>query len=186
MVRIRWSQWSVGTRSTAVAALAVAIAAPATAAPPAQQPERAQQLQSLIDCRKVADPTQRLACYDKAAGALDEAEAKGDVVVVNREQARKVRKQAFGFSLPSISLFERGEKTEDVASTEGTIVSARKTPTGRWEVKLDEGGTWVQIDATEIPIDPKPGQKVKIHRATLGSYMMAIGNQREVKVHRVE
>lgn len=184
-MRIGWAQRSVGARSVAAAILITALAAPAMAAP-ASPPERAQQLQSLIDCRKVADPTQRLACYDKAAGALDEAEAKGDVVVVNREQARKVRKQAFGFSLPSLTLFERGEKTEDVASSDGTIVAARKTPTGRWEIKLDEGGTWVQIDSTEIPIDPKPGQKVKIHKAALGSYMMAVGNQREVKVHRVE
>ncbi len=187
MIGIRSHLGATGMRSAAIAVVISALIVPPLAAAPAQQPqERAQQLQSLIDCRKIGDPTQRLACYDKAAGALDEAEAKGDVVVVNREQARKVRKQAFGFSLPSLTLFERGEKTEDVAATDGTIVSARKTPAGRWEIKLDEGGTWVQIDATEIPIDPKPGQKVKIRKASLGSYMMAVGNQREVKVHRVE
>jgi hypothetical protein len=173
-------------RLAVVTAVAAALAAPALAAPAPAAPERAQQLQSLIDCRKVADPTQRLACFDKAAAALDEAEAKGDVVVVNREQARKVRKQAFGFTLPSISLFERGEKAEDVASAEGVITEARKLPTGHWQIKLSEGGTWVQIDATEIPIDPKPGDHVKIRKASLGSYMMAVGNQREVKVHRVE
>ncbi|MBS0333685.1 MAG: hypothetical protein JSS35_13035 [Proteobacteria bacterium] len=179
-------------RIAVAAAVAGALAAPvltspALAAPAAGAAERAAQLQALTECRKVSDPTQRLACYDKAAAALDEAEAKGDVVVVDREQARKVRKQAFGFTLPSISLFERGEKSEDVASTESTIAEARRLPTGRWQVKLaDGGGTWVQIDATEIPIDPKAGDHVKIHRATLGSYLMAIGNQREVKVHRVE
>ncbi|HEY3950446.1 hypothetical protein [Phenylobacterium sp.] len=170
------------------AALVGLIASPALAAPaPATTAQRAAQLQALTDCRKVAEPTQRLACYDKAAAALDEAEAKGDVVVVNREQARKVRKQAFGFSLPSISLFERGEKTEDVAATEGSIAEARKLPTGHWQIKLAEGGgTWVQIDSTEIPIDPKVGDHVKIRKASLGSYQMAVGNQREVKVHRVE
>ena len=81
--------------------------------------ERAKELQQLIDCRKIADPTQRLACFDQAASSLDQAEAKGDIVVVNREQARKVRRQAFGFTMPSISLFERGEKPEDISSTEG-------------------------------------------------------------------
>ena len=162
-------------------------ASPALAAPaPAATQERAQQLQALVDCKKIADPTARLACYDKAAAALDEAEAKGDVVVVNREQARKVRKQAFGFSLPSISLFERGEKPEALNATESTIVEAKRLPTGRWQIKLAEGGTWVQIDTTEIPIDPKPGQAVKIRAAALGSYQMTVGNQREVKVHRVE
>jgi hypothetical protein len=166
--------------------LAALLAAPLAAAPANTPQERAKELQQLIDCRKLTDNTARLACYDQAAATLDQAEAKGDIVVVNREQARKVRRQAFGFTLPSISLFERGEKAEDVASTQGKIASARRLVTGRWEIKLDDGGTWVQIDSTEIPLDPKPGQTVKINRASLGSYMMTVGNQRAVKVHRVE
>jgi hypothetical protein len=165
--------------------LVAALAAPplATAADP-PPPARAQQLQQLLDCRKLTDPTQRLACFDKAAGVLDQAEAKGDVVVVDRETARKVRRQAFGFTLPSMSLFERGEKPEAITSTESTIASVRKLPTGRWEIKLEDGAVWVQIDATEIPIDPKPGQKVKIKAGLMGSYLMEVGNQRPVKVHR--
>jgi hypothetical protein len=174
-------------RLAAAAALMAALAAPPLAAAPAATPQqRAQELQRLIDCRKLTDGAARLACYDQAAAALDQAEAKGDIVVVNREQARKVRRQAFGFTLPSISLFERGEKAEDISTVEGRIAAARRLPTGRWEIKLEDGGAWVQIDSTEIPIDPKPGQHVKIRKASLGSYMMAVGNQREVKVHRVE
>jgi len=169
------------------AVIAVLAASQLVAAPaPALPQDRAKELQQLIDCRKLTDNAARLACYDQAAASLDQAEAKGDIVVVNREQARKVRRQAFGFTLPSISLFERGEKAEDIASTVDKIAQVRRLPTGRWEIKLESGATWVQIDATEIPIDPKPGQPVKINRASLGSYMMQVGNQRAVKVHRVE
>ena len=172
----------------ALGVLAGGIAAPAFAAPaPNVTAQRAQQLQALTECRKVTEPTARLACYDKAAAALDEAEAKGDVVVVNREQARQVRRQAFGFTMPSITLFERGEKAEEVAATESTIAEAKRLNTGRWQIRLaDNGGLWVQIDATEIPLDPKVGDRVKIRKASLGSYQMTIANQREVKVHRVE
>lgn len=173
-----------------LAAGAVLIAAlcapPLLAAPAPSAQERAKELQQLIDCRKLTDGAQRLACYDQAAASLDQAEAKGDVVVVDREQARKVRRQAFGFTLPSISLFERGEKAEDIASAEGKIASARKTLNGKWELKLEDGGTWIQVDLSEIPIDPKPSQTVKIKRASMGSYMMTIGNQRAVKVRREE
>jgi hypothetical protein len=168
-----------------IAALAVS-AAPLAAAPASTDQDRAKELQQLIDCKKITDPTQRLACYDQAAGVLDQAEAKGDIVVVNREQARKVRRQAFGFTLPSMSIFSRGEKAEEIDTADGKIASARRLPTGRWEVKLEGGATWVQIDATEIPLDPKAGQPVKIRKASLGSYMMTVGNQREVKVRRVE
>jgi hypothetical protein len=180
---------AVGTRArlVAVAVLAATAAAPPLAAAPARSAqERAKELQQLIDCRKLTDNAARLACYDQAAATLDQAEAKGDIVVVNREQARKVRRQAFGFTLPSISLFERGEKAEDIATTDGKIASARRLPNGRWEIKLEDGAVWAQIDATEIPLDPKPGQTVKIRKASMGSYAMAVGNQREVKVHRVE
>ena len=167
-----------------IAALAVAgtTVAPSLAAEP--PPARAAQLQQLLDCRKLTDATQRLACFDQAAGALDQAEAKGDVVVVDREQARKVRRQAFGFTLPSMAIFARGEKPEEITSADGVVASARKLPTGKWEITLADGARWVQVDLTDIPIDPKPGQKVKIKSAAMGSYSMSVNNQRDVKVHR--
>ena len=175
-------------RLAAAGVLIAALAAPPLAAAPATgaPPDRAKELQQLVECRKLTDNAARLACYDQAAAVLDQAEAKGDIVVVDREQARKVRRQAFGFTLPSMSLFSRGEKPEEIATADGKIASARRLPTGRWEVKLEDGATWVQIDASEIPIDPRAGQAVKIRKASLGSYMMTVGNQREVKVHRVK
>ena len=172
--------------ATGVLIAALSAAAPLSAAPAAGDQERAKELQQLIDCRKLTDNAARLACFDQTSAVLDQAEAKGDIVVVNREQARKVRRQAFGFTLPSMSIFSRGEKPEEIATAEGKIASVRKVPPGRWEVKLEDGATWVQIDATEIPIDPRPCQSVKIRKAALGSYQMTVGNQREVKVHRVE
>ena len=179
---------SFGPRTKLACAIlaASALGLPSLAAPQVKPEGRASELQRLIDCRKIADNTARLACFDAAAAAMDQAEAKGDIVVVDREQARKVRRQAFGFTLPSMSLFSRGEKPEEIATADGKIASARRLPTGRWEVKLEDGATWVQIDASEIPIDPRAGQAVKIRKASLGSYMMTVGNQREVKVHRVE
>ena len=174
-----------------LAAMSVAVAAlcvsqPAAAPAPATPQDRAKELQQLIDCRKLADNTARLACYDSAASTLDQAEAKGDIVVVNREQARKVRRQAFGFSMPSITLFERGERPEEVAQADDKIASVRRLLTGKWEFHLQSGAVWVQIDLTELPLDPKPGQTVKIQKAAMGSYAMSVGNQRSVKVHRQE
>jgi hypothetical protein len=174
-------------RVGATAMLIATLGAPALAAPPpGQSPERAKEIQELAECAKLTDSAARLACYDKAAHALDQAEAKGDVVVVDREQARKVRRQAFGFTMPSISLFTRGEKPEDVTSNQTTVVSAHKALTGKWVLKLADGSTWSQVDLTDIPIDPKAGNTVKIVKASMGSYLATIANQREVRVHRDE
>ena len=165
-----------------------ALAVPSLAAPPAvgsaKGEGRAQMLQSLIDCRKITDNTQRLACFDQAAAAMDQAEAKGDIVVVDREQARKVRRQAFGFSLPSITLFERGEKPEEINNMEGKIAAARQNNAGKWVIRLEDGATWVQIDTNEVPNAPKAGDTVTIRKAAMGSYMLSLGHHIAFRAHR--
>ncbi|MFZ5718966.1 MAG: hypothetical protein ACOY5Y_05795 [Pseudomonadota bacterium] len=168
----------------ALALLAVGVAAPAAAQP--KPPERAAIVQGLVDCRKLTDDAQRLACYDQAAAALDQAEAKGDVVIVDREQARQVRRQAFGFSMPSISLFERGETQEAIENVAATVRAARQNGAGKWVVELDDGAVWVQVDANELHRDPRAGMPVKIRQAAMGSYLMSIGGQRGFRARRVE
>jgi hypothetical protein len=169
----------------ALAGCAALAAAAVAAPPPTPKTEgRAQELQRLIDCRKIADNTQRLACFDAAAAAMDQAEAKGDIVVVNREQARKVRRQAFGFTLPSMSLFERGEKPEELNKVEGVVAAVRQNGSGKWVIRLEDGGTWVQVDTNEIIPDPKPGETVEIRRAALGSYMLVLPRHRSFRAHR--
>ncbi|MCR5878790.1 hypothetical protein [Phenylobacterium sp. J367] len=167
-----------------VLAAAVGLALTAQPALAQSKAQRAQALQKLSDCRKVADSAERLACYDTAAEALETAEAKGDVVVVDREQAREVRKQAFGFQMPSLSLFEKGEKPEDLDSLTGEVAAARMTSAGKWIVELKDGAVWAQIDANEVPFAPKPGDPVRIRKASLGSYMLSVKNQRSFRASR--
>ena len=170
--------------------LALLAAAPATAQKPAPAglaaTSRAQVIQRVSDCRKLTDNTARLACYDEAAASLEQAEAKGDIVVVDREQARKVRRQAFGFTLPSLAMFEKGEKQEEIDTMTGKVAATRQNAGHRWVVKLEDGATWVQVDATELFSDPKVGDPVRIKKGLLGSYMMMIGKNAGIKAHREE
>jgi hypothetical protein len=180
------------TRLAASAALAVllagALAAPELSAAPAQVKTegRARELQKLMDCRKLTDNAARLACYDEAAAAMDQAEAKGDIVVVDREQARKVRRQAFGFTLPSMSLFERGERPEEVDNVTGVVAIARQNGSGKWVIRLEDGAVWTQVDTNDLGIDPKAGEPVTIHKAALGSYMLSLPHHRSFRAHREE
>ncbi|MBL8771598.1 MAG: hypothetical protein JNK30_09475 [Phenylobacterium sp.] len=160
------------------------VAATASAQPKGEA--RAAIVQKLVDCRKIADGAARLACYDDTAAALDQAEAKGDIVVVDRDQARKVRRQAFGFSLPSISLFEKGETQEELENVSGVVQAARQNGMGQWIIKLEDGAVWAQIDSNEVSRTPKPGMPVKIRRASLGSFLMTVGNQRAFRARRTE
>ncbi len=147
---------------------------------------RAAIVQKLMDCRKLTDNAARLACYDQSTAALDQAEAKGDVVIVDREQAKQVRKQAFGFTIPSISIFSKGEEKEETDSFEGVLAGASQNRGGFWVFKLEDGAVWSQVVAEDLFRSPKPGMKVKIRKAALGSYMMTIDNQGGFKARRVE
>jgi hypothetical protein len=143
-------------------------------------------IQKLADCRNAAGDAAQLACYRQAADTLVRAEAAGDIVVVDREGAREVRRQAFGLSLPSLSLFDKGESAEELSTLVGQVRAARQDVTGRWVLQLDGGATWTQVDTTPLRRSPKAGTPVIITKAALGSYKMKVGDQHAVRAKRIE
>jgi hypothetical protein len=156
----------------------------ALSADPSWAESRAGVMQRLMDCRKIVGDAERLACYDAAAGAMDQAEAKGDIVVVDREQARAVRRQGFGFNLPSLSLFNRGEKADELDRVAAKVTRATRDGNGKWTIVVDGDQVWRQIDTGDFTVNPKPGMTANIRRAALGSYLMSIGGKAGVRMKR--
>lgn len=173
-------------RTFLVLSLAAAAAGATAATAQPKDEGRAHILQELVDCRKLTDDAARLACYDNASTTLEQAEQKGDIVVVDREQARKVRRQAFGLSLPSISLFEKGETREELENVTGEVEVARVNGAGKWVIRLKDGATWTQVDTNDLYRTPKPGHSVRIRKASLGSFIMTVDNGGGFRVRRVE
>ena len=145
-------------------------------------------LVSAIDrCRQVADPTQRLACYDSAAGALVQATNAGTVAVVDQNEIRKARHSLFGFTLPRIPFFS-GDSTADEAQRQldSTITSVRALNNGYYRVVIaDNGAVWETTDSSVSFDAPRPGQKITIVRGPLGSYFLRINGQVGVRGRRV-
>ena len=168
-------------------ALAVGLLAATSANAQTKPPGRTAIVQALTDCRKLTDDAARLACYDTAAGAFDQAEAKGDIVVVDREQATAVRRQAFGFTLPSLSLFDRGDKgqkAEPLDRVSGTLARAYRQSGGRWVMELEDGAVWTQTDIEDLPRGAKAGSKVEIRKAAMGSFFINVDGQRAIRATR--
>jgi hypothetical protein len=157
-----------------VGAVTVAFLLGANAAAAPSTSERALVLKSLIDCRAIPDPTSRLACFDKAAAEIDKAEAGGDIVVVDRQQAQAARRQAFGFSLSALSIFDRAATKAPLDRIEVTIRSASTGPDGRWVIVLDDGAVWREIGDMEPNLNPRPGAKGHISKGTVGGYFINI------------
>jgi hypothetical protein len=165
----------------AALALVVATSPPASGAP---APKRPAALQAVVDCRAIADNAQRLACFDAAVEKMTQAETSGDLVSVDREERRAVRRQSFGFMLPSLTIFDRGEKAEDVDRLTATLASAWKNSDGKWVFRLDDGAVWRQIDDYDLSRDPHPGSTIVIKRALLGSFQLDVDGQPGLRVHR--
>ncbi len=142
------------------------------------------QVKAVLDCRAIPENSARLACYDAAVAAMGQAEVKGDLLTLDKEQRRTVRRQSFGLTLPSFTLFDRGEKPEEADRLISKIASVSRLPRGQWVIHLEDGAVWRQIDEEELRRDPKAGQAVAIRRAALGSFLMNIDGQSAIRVHR--
>ena len=151
----------------------------------AQEDRRAPILDQLAACRAMTDPAQRLACYDTAAAALDSAERSGDVVVLDRTQVQEARRGLFGFSVPSLSMFggAREGEEEEVDNVSYVVRSAREVRDGEWLFVMEDGSVWRQIDG-RMWGRPRAGQPAVVRRASLGSFLMNVGEAPAIRVRR--
>lgn len=143
-------------------------------------------LKALFDCRSIVADTERLACYDAAVGQVNKAEKTGEVIIVDRQQARAARRQAFGLELSALSILDRSEEKTEVDRVIGEVVSARQSADGRWTIVLADGAVWKQVDDSILSKNPKKGSKAEIRKASMGSYFMNIDGQRAVRARRAD
>lgn len=138
--------------------------------------------QAVLDCKAQTEPAARLACYDKAVGALDAARSANDLVVTDRATVREAKRGLFGLSLPSLKLFGDG-KDEEVTEIEGPIASVRAAADGMPVFTLADGARWKQTDGRNT--FAKAGSTIRIRKAALGSFMANIDGQAGVRVSRL-
>ena len=143
-------------------------------------------------CRAIPAAQARADCFDAAARELEGAVKSKDITIVDRQEVRTARRSLFGFTLPQIGLFDGGDRDdngktparEEIKEIESTITSARSVANGRVEFRIADGDAmWTTTDPMAFP--PKPGDKVRIRRGTLGNYFIAVAGQRSVRGMRL-
>ena len=161
-----------GTFAAAMAVLASGSAAYAQDKPAAALPEV---FAKVLDCREIADPAQRLACFDAAVPALAQAQENKEVRVVTREDVNRTRRGLFGFVGSGFGLFGNdGDEAEEEELKEITgVIKALSGDVGSFAFTLEDGSVWVQTDGAFIN-RPKPGKTITIRRAALGSYKASV------------
>lgn len=140
--------------------------------------------QAVMDCRPLTDEAARLACYDMATAGLGEAEKKGDILVIDREQAATARRQAFGFDLSSLNMLDKVVPKEDLSAITTTLSNAYLDANGKWVMVLTDGGVWRQTDSNSLARAPHAGSTVKIRKAALGSFFINVDGQLAMRAQR--
>jgi hypothetical protein len=143
-------------------------------------------VQRLLDCRATSAEAARLACYDAAVSELGRLISSGDLVVVDHERVVAVKRQAFGFALPSLSLFERGDKAVELQQITGAVARATLQSDGKWLIELEDGGVWQQTDNEHLSRYPHKGSTAEVRKKSLGSYFMNLDGQRALRMRRMQ
>jgi hypothetical protein len=161
-------------------------------------------LEPIYACADKTNPTERLACFDAAVATIRAKEAKSEIVTFDKQRVEKVRREAFGFSLPSLPklgfpAFGGGPKAdskdqsvaavaveEDIEEQSFTVVSTRESA-GRVVITLENGQVWRLTEAGELNAAKRPPYKVSIRTAAMGSFILTVeGRNKGYRVRRVE
>ena len=164
-----------------ILALTAAISAPALANDKNQDLPTPVTFQAVLDCKPIADQSARLACYDQKVAALTIEVRDHQLVIVDRETMREARRGLFGLSLPRLKLF--GAEGEVIKEIESTIKAVRSSSDGMPIFVLTDDSRWEQTDGRHIY--PEDGDKIRIFRAALGSFMASVNKQQSVRVVRL-
>ena len=133
-----------------------------------------------IRCRSLLLGPERLACFDQAATAMEQALSSGELLLIRKTAVQEARKSRFG--LPERDSDGLGGKDPDELT--GVIRTARSSVDG-WLIVLQDNSTWQQIGAATLAVEPRAGLEVKIKRAALGSYRLVLSPHAAFKVRRV-
>jgi hypothetical protein len=143
-----------------------------------------QSVQQLIACRSITDSAERLACFDRQSEAVSKALASKELVVIDKARANAAKRSLFGFSIPDFGgLFGGGD--DEVKEIASTVTKASQDGYGAWIVTLADGSTWYQQDDSPLGLPPEKGNKVVVHRGSLGAFFLRVAGQPGIRVKRI-
>ena len=164
------------------------------------QPAMAQ-IDPLRMCQEIADPQERLACFDnQMANAVKQEEEEKRRQVNAIEEARKTAKENFGLSRSAAqdAVKERIAEENDNAlqiidasqepgAINSSIAEASRDGNRKWFITLENVQIWQESAASGFKGLPRAGAKVEIKKKGLGWYRMYIkGKKVPLAVRRVK
>ncbi len=131
-------------------------------------------LSGLYDCAEIGDNMQRLACFDKMAASLQLAEEKKEIVTIDAQAAKKIKKEAFGFHLPSLP--KLGLPTIGADNKIDSVVLDVKSigfVHNKYIITFENGQVWEQSGG-RLNYVPKGKLTATIKPKSMGSFVLSL------------
>ena len=147
-------------------------------------------LTGLYDCAEMSDESKRLACYDEMVASLKIAEERKEIVAIDAQAAKKIKREAFGFnipSLPKLGLPKIGgdEKIDSVVLK----VKSIKKQGRRYVIWFENGQIWEEVGG-HINYIPRGELTATIKPKSMNSYMLSLHKGkttvRGLRIRRIE
>ncbi|MGJ8563585.1 MAG: hypothetical protein ACSHXY_08530 [Alphaproteobacteria bacterium] len=154
-------------------------------------PDTASPLGILYECALISGDTERLACFDSNVAALQVKEEKKEIVALDAASAKTIKREAFGFSLPSLPKLGLPSlsSSDDAPDALTFDVKSVKKKGRNYVFYMKNGQVWEQANGTFNYI-PKGDLKATIKSGSIGSFRMSLSNGKErvrgMGVRRVE
>lgn len=147
-------------------------------------------LESLFACKTIENPEERLACYDEGVGRVEQAQSSGDLVAIDKQAAEQIKRESFGFNIPSLPKIAFPKLGSDDSLDETVILTIeryRVSARNKYTFYMDNGQVWEQVDG-EVRRKPRgSNQTLHIRPAALGSFIAQInGKGSGIRVRRRE
>jgi len=177
---------------TALPALSLPALAQSTAEAPAV-------VQSITQCREIANEADRFACYDRVAGAIGKGEA-----AVNQaakpptpEARREVERREFGkpatpppLARPAQVPAKRAEAQKPADTRVKQIVTKlehiSRIPDGRLLIVTANDGAWVQTDHEKFQNLPRRGAEIMIRQGAMGNFLCDLDRWHAARCKRLD
>jgi hypothetical protein len=137
-------------------------------------------------CAAKAEPSERLACYDKAFPPGPGARF-GDVGMTEADREAKRQQALRDFGLNAVQKEERqpeAERSLKPDRIEAGVTKVSYRATGERVIALDNGQVWLITEVTEKGWI-KAGDRISVRTALLGTYMLDTGRV-QLRARRIQ
>lgn len=149
-------------------------------------------MEQVYSCVGIENDAERLACFDQSVASVKSRDEAGHIQTVDLAELETLEKEAFGFSLPSLTSIFRGgssgapKELEGVSEITAPVKSARIVPgSGTIIVTLENGQVWEQIDSRKLNNSAvRKAKEASIRKASFDSFILSLDGGAGIRAKR--